>query len=347
MSRPDLLPIITGVPGPVLSAEQRKVLEAVRPAGIILFARNIVTPEQVRELTTALDGLEPQPFISVDLEGGAVNRLAGIWGTLPSAARAAAAGRRAVRALGEAAGAACCALGIHLDLAPVVDLETPEGLLGAQKRCFSEDPLRVATLAAVFARGLEQWCVAGCLKHFPGLGAVVPDTHEELPRLDLDHGELTAHLAPFESLSELYGLVMTAHVIVPALGDGERPVSLAPQAVRRAAELPGHPVILGDDLEMGALASFGELPDRAVAALAAGNHGIIVSKAFDQLEAVAERLEEEAAASPRFRQILERATARLGTFQSSLCRASVSVPAPDDATVAQLWEHARNEAEPR
>jgi len=347
MSERELLPIIIGLPGPVLDEPELAILEAVRPAGVILFARNVVGSEQVRELTAALDRLEPPPFICIDLEGGAVNRLAGLWGTLPSPARAAAAGRRGVRALGEAAGAACCALGIHLDLAPAVDLDSPSGLLSRQNRCFSDDPLRVATLAAVFADGLAAWCVAGCLKHFPGLGAAELDTHEVLPSLDLDLDQMAPHLAPFESLSGLYPLVMTAHVIVPALGNQGRPVSLAPAAVRRAAELPGRPVVLSDDLEMGALAAWGDLEDRAVAAIAAGNHGVIVSKELHRLESIAERLEEEAADSSRFRQMLDNAAARLGTFRSSLCRASVSVPSPDDATVAQLWEQARREAEPR
>ncbi len=343
----DFLPIIVGLPGPELSEAERAVLQSVRPAGVILFARNVVEPDQVRELTSTLDQLEPQPFICIDLEGGGVNRLAGLWGALPSPSRAAAAGRRAVRALGEAAGAACCALGIHLDLAPAIDLETPSGLLARQGRTFSDDPQRVATLATVFTEGLAAWCVAGCLKHFPGLGAVELDTHEELPRLEADLDELAPHLAPFEALSERYQLVMTAHVIVPALGDEERPVSLAASAVRRAAELPGRPVVLSDDLEMGALAAWGDLEDRAVAAIVAGNHGVIVSKDFDRLESMAVRLKQEAADNSRFRQTLENATARLGTFQSSLFRASVSVPVPDDATVAQLWKQARREAEPR
>ncbi|NOZ93825.1 MAG: glycoside hydrolase family 3 protein [Acidobacteria bacterium] len=343
----ECLPLIAGIPGPELDDDQRRVLESVRPAGIILFGRNVVTPDQVRELTAALDELEPQPVICIDLEGGAVNRLAGLWGNLPSPSRAAAAGRRAVRALGEAAGAACCALGIHLDLAPAVDLETPEGLLARQGRTLSDDPERAVTLGAVFGEGLSSWCVAGCLKHFPGLGAVPVDTHEELPVLGMDDAGLAVHLAPFEALSESFQLVMMAHVVVPVLGDGERPVSLASAAVRRAAELPGSPVLLSDDLEMGALDAVGGIEDRVVAAIAAGNHGVIVSKQFDRLESIAGRLQAEAAENPRFRQSLENAVTRLGTYQSSLCRASGAVPVPGDATVAQLWEQARREAEPR
>ena len=135
---------------------------------MILFQRNIESAGQVRELVSQLVELDPRPFVAVDLEGGMVNRLRPIWGELPSAAAAAAAGRRAVSALGEAAGAACRSLGIHLDLAPVVDLDRPHALMAQQGRCFSADPERVAVLARVFNQGLATWGVRGCLKHFPG-----------------------------------------------------------------------------------------------------------------------------------------------------------------------------------
>ena len=182
----DFSPLIVGVPGPHLEIRELAVLEHVRPAGIILFARNVDTADQVRELVATFKELEPRPFVAVDLEGGVVNRLSGIWGDLPSPSAAAAAGRRAVRDLGEAAGASCRALGIHLDLAPVVDLDRPDGLIPRQGRCFGDNPERVATLARVFNDGLATWGVAGCLKHFPGLGSVVVDTHEELPTLASD-----------------------------------------------------------------------------------------------------------------------------------------------------------------
>jgi beta-N-acetylhexosaminidase len=88
--RIDEAPLIVGVPGPSIDARQLEVLAHVRPTGVILFARNIVSADQVRELTSSLDELEPRPFVAVDLEGGAVNRLAGLWGTLPSPSAAAA-----------------------------------------------------------------------------------------------------------------------------------------------------------------------------------------------------------------------------------------------------------------
>lgn len=339
-------PLVVGIPGTSLSADQRAVLDRLRPTGIILFSRNVESADQVRELVSELNDLDPRPFVAVDLEGGAVNRLAGIWGTLPSPSRAAAAGRRAVRALGVAAGAACRSLGIHLDFAPVVDLARPHGFIAQQSRTLSDSAERIATLARVFHEGLAEWCVAGCLKHFPGLGEVPVDTHEELPTIDLAPAELRHHLEVFEDLAEDIPIVMMAHVKVPGLGDADRPASLSPALVELAAALPGTPVVLSDDLEMGALKELGDLPDLVLAALKARNHGVLVCKAFDRLDEIRARIDAELTDGSGLGGRIEDVTARLGTLRRDLCRSSAAVPAPDDATVAQLWEHARQEAEP-
>jgi beta-N-acetylhexosaminidase len=344
--RAESLPLVVGLPGPSLDAETESVLERVRPAGVILFARNVESTDQVRDLVSSLQRLEPRPFISVDLEGGAVNRLAGLWGTLPSPGRAAASGRRAILALGEAAGAACRSLGIHLDLAPVIDLEHPDGLLSRQSRTLSDDPERVATLARVFHDGLRSWCVAGCLKHFPGLGAVPEDTHESLPTLRLDTAELDRHLSVFADLAEDIPLVMIGHVIVPSLGDHERPASLSRSVIEHALALPGSPVVLSDDLEMGALKEWGDLPELVLAALRARNHGVLICKAFDRLDEIAGAIERAVADESNFASRVGDMTTRLGTLRRDLCQAGAAVPAPDDTTVGQLWERARKAATP-
>jgi len=337
--RIDEAPLIVGLPGTSIDAEQRAVLERVRPTGVILFARNIVTAEQVRELASSLDDLEPRPFLAIDLEGGAVNRLTGLWGGLPSPAEAAAVGRRAVRALGEAAGAGCRALGIHLDLAPVVDLDCGGGFIALQGRCLSSKPERVAILARVFNEGLTAWGVAGCLKHFPGLGALAADTHEALPVIPaLDQQR---HIEAFAALSEEIPVVMVGHAVAPGLGDLDRPASLAPSAVVQAINLPGSPVVLSDDLEMGALYGLGDLPDLVVDALRARNHGVLVCKAFHRLPEIISRIEDAMASDPAFRMRLAETTARLGTLRRDLCRNMAAVPMPDDRLVAQLWDDTR------
>lgn len=335
------LPLIVGIPGPRLDEKEIQILDAISPAGIILFARNIVDTEQVRGLTRQLRELEPRPFLTIDLEGGMVNRLSAIWGELPSPSAAAEAGTRAVQALGVAAGAACRFFGIQQDLAPVIDLHRPEGLLAKQKRTLGQAPEEVIRQACAFHQGLAQWCVGGCLKHFPGLGAIEADTHLELPRLDIPKEELSQSLEVFEKLSEEIPVVMVGHVVVPSLGDDECPASLSRGLVQQALDLPGHPVVLSDDLEMGALDHLGDLPDLVLGALKVHHHGVLICSAFDRLQEIAGRLEAEKDADPSFGLRLDEDIARLGTLGHELCRHSASIPAPDEATVAQLWDHAR------
>jgi beta-N-acetylhexosaminidase len=337
---------VVGIPGTSLSDAELAVLQRVRPVGVILFARNIETADQVRALVQQLDVLDPEPFVAVDLEGGAVNRLSGVWGDLPSPAAAAASGRKAVRALGEAAGAACRRLGIHLDLAPVVDLDRSDTAMSRDGRCLADDPKRVADLALIFNDGLAEWGVGGCLKHYPGLGPVIEDTHLELPVLR-DDEPLDPHLEVFERLSEKIPVVMVAHVIAPALGDPDRPATLSRAAVDRAASLPGSPVVLSDDLEMGALAECGDLPDLVVEAFRAHNHGALVCKAFHRLDEIADHIRATGLDDPNFESRVHELAVRLGTLQRDLCRNAAAIPAPDDPTVEQLWNRARRLAVPQ
>ncbi len=340
----EIHPLLVGLPGPGLGWSERSVLEHCRPAGVILFSRNIESTEQVRELVKQLNELEPAPFLCIDLEGGAVNRLKTLWGDLPSPQAAASAGRRAVRALGEAAGAACLNLGIHLDFAPVVDLECEKGFIAHQARSLSLDPERTVTLARIFNQGLGAWSVSGCAKHFPGLGAIPFDTHDKLPTLDLGQNALRPHLQAFEELAAEVPAVIMGHVIVPALGDAKNPATLSAAIIELAAELPGNPVILTDDLEMGALAELGTLPELVLKALRARSHGMLVCKSFDQLEAIADSLEEAVSGDSTLNSRFEEAVSRLGTLRRDLRLRLASTPAPDDTTVSQLWERAREEA---
>jgi len=338
------LPLVIGLPGTTVTDGDMSLLERVRPAGVILFSRNIETPEQTRKLVSDLEDLDPRPFVTADLEGGMVNRLSVLWGDLPKPADAASVGRRAVRTLGEAAGAACRRLGIQLDLAPVVDLDCPGGCLSGQGRCLSSDPDRVVVLARIFNGGLGKWGVSGCSKHFPGLGPVPADTHEELPILEADEEGLGLQLNVFEALGVEFPAVMVAHVVTPGLGDAERPASLSRTVVERAANLPGSPVVLADDLEMGALSDWGDLPERVVTAIHARNHGILICNACDRIEEIANHLEGISEDDPAITSRLAEMNARMGTLARDLQQRAAAVPAPDDETVEQLWEQARREA---
>lgn len=299
-----------GVAGAELRGDERRVLADLGPGGVVLFSRNVVSREQLRELVGALRGLPSRPYVAVDFEGGRVNRLKPIVGSLPSPAQAAARGRSAVEALGRALGAACAHFGIGLDFAPVVDVARPGGFLGAEDRCLGRDAWEVEPLAAVVLAGLASFGVAGCLKHYPGLGSGGVDSHLDLPLLD---DGIRDDEAVFLRLSSPATAVMVAHALAPALGEPERPASLSAAVVGRLARRPCGPII-ADDLEMGALAGFGSLGERAAAAVLAGCDQVLVCNALKSRIEVADHVERWARRDPRLGAEIRRASERSRGF---------------------------------
>lgn len=321
-----------GIDGTELSPDERALLEELQPGGLILFARNVQETAQLRELTEALQELPWRPHVAVDLEGGRVNRLRAVVGELPAPAVAASAGPEAVQALGAACGAVCAHFGIDVDYAPVLDLAREGGYLGGEDRCLASSPERVTELAEAFLSGLEPHGVAACLKHFPGLGSGVVDSHAELPILD---DAVSDECGVFCMLAATHRAVMVAHALAPSLGEGLRPATLSPQIVAlvRAA---GCGPVLGDDLEMGALGAYGTIPERAAAALLAGCDQVLVCNALSERRAVVEHLELWGERSLSLRRAVERAASRVDGF----ARQPLATVGPDEveARVATCWE---------
>ncbi len=302
--------LVCGVAGRELEAGERALLEELRPGGVIVFARNVSGPEQLRELTAALRALPSRPFLAVDLEGGRVNRLEALVGPLPAAAVAARAGAEAVRAVGEAAGAACAHFGIGVDFAPVVDVARPEGWLGGEARCLGATEEEVRRAAACFLEGLESFGVCGCLKHYPGLGSGAVDSHRELPVLD---DAVRTESAVFDALAAPARAVMVAHALAPALGEAACPASLSRTVVRRLLRRCPGPVI-ADDLEMGALGRFGTIAERAAAALGAGCDQVLVCNAMEARADVASHVARAAERDLAVAAGLRAAAARVAGF---------------------------------
>jgi beta-N-acetylhexosaminidase len=173
---------------------------------------------------------------------------------------------------------------------------------------------------------------------------VPADTHEELPILESDQEELNHQINVFEELGPDFPTVMVAHVVAPGLGDAERPASLSRTVVEQAANLSGSPVVLADDLEMGALGEWGDLPDRVILAVHARNHGLLICNACDRIDEIANQLRESAETDPTVAARLVEMAARMGTLARDLHQRAAAVPAPDDETVEQLWEQARRDA---
>jgi beta-N-acetylhexosaminidase len=234
---------------------------------VILFRRNIESAEQVERLTREIAGLPGRPLLCLDQEGGPVDRLRDILGPTISFRRAAE--RGLAREAGKLAGEACARMGFDIDLAPVVDRLLP----GASERILAEraasaDPKVVSRAANDFLDGLSEWGVGGCIKHFPGLGRANLDTHKELPRIPGDRHEEELDLSPFIATMETAGAVMISH----AAGPDGLPASLSRETahglLRERLGFAG--AAFSDDLEMGALSSFGGLPERCVLAARAG-----------------------------------------------------------------------------
>lgn len=271
-------PFITGLKGVTISAEERAFIREHRPYGFILFARNCESPPQVKALCAALreaDGERDRLPILIDQEGGRVARLkpphwrdappAGIFAeiALYHLARA----RRLTYLNARLIAAELRALGITVDCAPVADIPAPGSHDIIGDRAYGALPGQVAMLARDMAQGLLDGGVLPVLKHIPGHGRALADSHAELPVVDAELAELErSDFIPFMNLADL-PFAMTAHIRFTAL-DAALPVTLSPKALRYIRETLGfRGILMSDDLAMKALSGdMGELSRRTLAA---------------------------------------------------------------------------------
>jgi beta-N-acetylhexosaminidase len=270
---------ICGCEGDVLSAAEEAFMAAEVPWGLILFKRNISSPDRLRALVTRFRdvvGRADAPVL-IDQEGGRVQRLGPPhWRIYPSARRIGTlyerrplAGLRAARAVGRLIAGDLAEVGITVDCLPVADVPKPGSHLVIGDRAYGERAEQVALLARAAAAGLMQGGVLPVIKHLPGHGRAAADSHLELPRVSAPLAELERDdFAVFAALADL-PLAMTAHVVYEAV-DAERPATLSPrvmaEVVRGAIGYDG--LVMTDDLSMGALA--GSLRERGKRAIAAG-----------------------------------------------------------------------------
>jgi beta-N-acetylhexosaminidase len=286
-----------GFEGTELPDDLRRAIADGRIGGAILFARNIESPDQVRELTAALHRAAPADaplLIAIDQEGGRVQRLREPWTEWPELQR-----------LGEADDLALTAdfarglarelqdLGIGLDFAPCVDVHSNPDNPIIGDRSFGPDPHTVARHARAFIEAMQGAGVAACAKHFPGHGDTACDSHLELPRLDHDLERLRrVELPPFAAAVEAgVASIMTAHVALPAL-DGDRPATLSPSIMALLREDLGYDgLVFSDDLEMKAVADHATPAQLVDGCLEAGVDALLVCRERALREEVLGRLE--------------------------------------------------------
>jgi len=267
---------ILGVAGPRLTADERALFRAAPPMGAILFRRNVETPAQLRALTAELrEVLGERAPILVDQEGGRVARLRPPhWPAFPPMAAFEGRDAAAAEANGALIGLACRDAGFDVVCAPVLDLRLPGAHEVVGDRSPSADPAEVARIGAALLRGLHAAGVQGVMKHIPGHGRALVDSHEALPRVAASAADLAADIAPFAALAGAGAWAMTAHILYDAW-DTERPATLSPAVIGRVirGEIGFDGPLLSDDLAMRALS--GEPGALAEAAIAAGCDAVL------------------------------------------------------------------------
>src|SRR5579859_345929 len=246
-----------------------------------------------------MQAIQDSPFpllIATDQEGGLVNRLASFHGDQPSAQELAASGDP-YRALAQGAQTAqwLQEMGINVDLAPVVDVHTVDPPV-LQSRMFGRDPHTVASYAGAFLDGLQTNGVAGCLKHFPGLGAITSDPHYGLPTVARSKAQLDAiDLAPYKLLLHQShpAMIMATDVLVPAI-DPLLPAELSPRTINGIlrGELGYEGVVISDGLYMQGISEYWSLSQAAVMAILAGDDLIEGPYTPDQVASVVTALKQ-------------------------------------------------------
>jgi beta-N-acetylhexosaminidase len=279
-------PVVCDVVGKELTDDDRRRLLHPLTGGVILFTRNYESPEQLQRLTSEIHALrEPALVVSVDHEGGRVQRFRQGFTVLPPMRTLGAAwerNRQQARHLAHEVGfilaAELRAHGVDLSFTPVLDVDYGNSsVIG--NRAFHSDPDTVAELAAALVQGLKEGGMGAVGKHFPGHGHVRADSHLELPVDDRSYADIElVDLVPFTRLIRA-GLpaVMPAHIVFRHV-DNTRPAGFSPVWLKRILreELRFDGLVFSDDLSMEGARTFGGINERVQAALGAGCDMVLV-----------------------------------------------------------------------
>ncbi len=270
---------ITGCKGTSLTNQEVSFFERTNPWGLILFKRNVETPEQLSRLTAhfrKITGRENAPVL-IDQEGGRVQRMGPpLWRKFPAAGkysilydrdplRALKLARLVTRLMAKD----LFDVGINVDCLPVLDVPQPGSHEIIGDRAYGVTPERVSVLARAAVTGLMEGGVLGIIKHIPGHGRAMSDSHKALPTVETDYQELLhGDFLPFAALADI-PMAMTAHVVYTAI-DPDNPATMSKKLISELirGQFGYNGLIMTDDLSMHALS--GSFADRAANAIAAG-----------------------------------------------------------------------------
>ncbi|HXW92731.1 MAG TPA: beta-N-acetylhexosaminidase [Terriglobales bacterium] len=339
--------LIIGFDGTEMSRRLRALLTGIQPAGVILFARNIVAAEQTYRLLKECQAcVSARLFTCVDMEGGEVDRFRNVLGRAPAAADVFRSGdRRLSRKQGRVLGEACRALGFNTDFAPVVDLVSEVSREVMSSRAVSANPAEVIRYARDFLDGLRSAGVLGTLKHFPGLGEANLDTHHALPSVHKAWKQLWEQdLAPYRALRREAPLVLVGHAAYPAVTRSRTPASLSKKWIRDILQkkVGYRGLVVSDDLEMGGVLKAAPIEQAAVAHIRAGGDLCLVCHLEEHVvrchEALTRAWEQDREFARRCRQSIERVLA----FKHKSRELHRPTPAPNPLRIEKLtrrlWE---------
>lgn len=297
-------PIIFGLSGHELTPDERAFFRDADPLGYILFKRNCGNRAQMKALTDSLRELSGRADVPIliDQEGGRVSRMQPPeWPDFPAGAAfdalydiAPVSAIEAARANAHALALMLAEVGVNVNCAPLLDVRQPEVTPAIGDRAFGGDPMRVSALGQAMLEGMRRGGVVGVVKHMPGHGRALVDSHYELPRVTADVAALEGDIEPFARLNDA-PMGMTCHVVFDAW-DAERPATLSPAVIEKIirGRIGFDGLLMTDDIDMKALS--GTAGEKAAAALAAGCDVVLDCWArMDEMVEIAGRIPEATA----------------------------------------------------
>lgn len=281
--------LVIGVDGTVFSDEMDNLIRNYHVGGVIVMGKNIsATAEILQLINDSKQANEPNKiplFMSVDEEGGRVSRLPAGIPKLPASARI---GKQNDEAISYRAGSYLAEVlqefGYNMNFAPVLDINNNPKNPVIGDRSLGADPELVARLGAATMRGMSDNGIISVVKHFPGHGDTVVDSHKALPKVETTLERLrNVELVPFQrAIDEGADAVMVAHILFPAL-DPDYPSSMSKAIItdllRNDMQFDG--VVITDDLTMGAIANDYTIPEAAVQSFIAGSDLLLIVNGYD------------------------------------------------------------------
>jgi len=339
--------LVIGFDGTEMSPPLASLLTRIQPAGVILFARNIINAQQTHKLLKDCQSHVREPlFTCVDLEGGRVDRFRNVTGPAPSAAEVFATGNRKLfRKHGQVIGTTCRALGFNVDFAPVLDLAFRASRSVMSSRAFSTDPKAVILYAREFLAGLQSAGVIGAGKHFPGLGEGNLDSHHDLPIIEKPFQRLWEEdLVPYRVMKRDLPMVLVNHANYPTVTRDRLPASLSKKwivdVLRRRIGYRG--LIVSDDLEMGGVLKAAPVDKAAIEFIRAGGDLCLICRERAGIERAFETMVRESERNSGFRRRVLESAKRVAAFKKKSAVLKRRTPAPSPEKISrlstQLWE---------